>query len=216
MDYQANEIKILKSKEFLLLLAASGIETWHGIDLSEERAGLEEDRTFNANMASLYQKDALDWQEGKACIKDEYRQIFAAIRDANLCVLVRTGGRPELVRSCYLGDGPVVAINHTTASGDEVEISMNSKAEWIDSVMAELEMPIDAEEAPEEDADQVDVLSELELRAVPDGKQLETLRLCESGLAAFIQTEAGGRTKREAFNEARVREVLNLWCGGNT
>lgn len=215
MEYQANEIRILKTEEFLMLLAASGIESWHGIDLSDEKDRLEEERAFNSSLASLYQKNAVDWVEGRAGISEDYKQIFTAIRDAGLCVLVRTGDKPELLRSCYLCRGDVVVVNHRRSAEDEVEICMMSKEDWIEELMAELELPIYTEEVSEDDSEQIEVLCELELRAVPEGRQLETVKICETGLGACIVVEAGARSKKEAYSEERVREVLGLWCGGN-
>ena len=214
MEYQANEIRILKTEEFLMLLAASGIESWHGIDLSDEKGRLEEERAFNSSLASLYQKNAVDWDEGRAGISEDYKQIFTAIRDAGLCVLVR-GDRPELLRNCYLCGGDVVAVNHRRSAEDEVEICMMTKEDWIEELMAELELPIYTEEVSEDDSEQIEVLCELELRAIPEGRQLETIKICETGLSACILVEAGGRSKTEAYSEERVREILGLWCGGN-
>ncbi|MBO5514090.1 MAG: hypothetical protein J5961_05845, partial [Mogibacterium sp.] len=65
MDYPASEITILNNDEFLLLLAASGLERWYGIELSEQRAALTDARAFNAALATLYQKGIIEWAGDK-------------------------------------------------------------------------------------------------------------------------------------------------------
>ena len=215
MDYQENGITIIRNEEFLLLLAAAGTENWYGIDLSREQKALEGDRAFNANLASLYQKHIVDWSGGKARIADPYRQMFRVLRDARVCIMVRSEKRPGHVKACYCGDGCAAIVEKRTSADDEVEIYLQSAAGWMSDI---IEAGILPDSAGEPDHDSIGYLSDepccsFELRRVSDGSLLESIEVYERGL--FAETRFKGKVERtEDYSPDSICEMLKEWIGG--
>ena len=152
MDYPAREITILNNDEFLLLLAASGLERWYGVELSEQRAALTDARAFNAALATLYQKGVIEWSEDKAEIAMAYRDMFRTLRDATRCILIKTASRPGYIKGSYCSGGMVTNVEGGATTGSEVELSLQRMDEWIGELKLSgylpgtADMPEDGEE----------------------------------------------------------------------
>ena len=215
MDYQENGITIFKNEEFLLMLAAAGAEDWYGIDLSEEKAALESDRSFNAGLASLYGKQVVEWSDGRARITDPYRPVFRTLRDAKVCVIIRSSSRPGHVRACYCCEGTAAVVEKRNFSDDELEVSLQSSSEWLSEICESGMLPEAGEEADGADLSghAPEFCCGFELRRVSDGELLESMTVNERGLYAEIQF-GGGMSGTENYSMERILEVLRGWIGG--
>lgn len=216
MDYPVNEITILTNDEFLLLLAASGLEQWYGIELTDQRAALNDVRSFNSVLASLYQKGVVEWQGEKAEIAPAYKGMFRTLRDASTCILIKKADTPDNVKGCYSADGLVTCIERSTVSGDDVELSAQYPDEWLSELVMSGCLP---ESTVEPEAEEVplgskELLSEFELRSVPEGDLIRAMRIYEQGLFTIMEIESGAYVKREFLRPGDAESVLSGWCGG--
>ena len=216
MDYPASEIIILNNEEFLLLLAASGLEKWYGIELSEQHAVLNDVRSFNSALAGLYQKGVVEWKDEKAEIASSYREIFRTLRDATTCVLIKTAAMPGNIKGCYSAGGIVICVERGTVSGDEVELSAHYPDEWLNELVMSGCLPesIELPEAGEEPFGEEELLSEFEFRSVPEGKLLQMMRLYEQGLFTIKEIESGSFKNKEICRPGEAENILSRWCGG--
>ena len=216
MVYPASEILILKDEEFLLLLAASGLENWYGMELSGRQEVLNDIRAFNTSLAALYQKQIIEWDGDKARIAEGYKDMFRTLRDAVKCILVRTEARPGYVSGCYPAGGRVVSVTRGVTAQKEVELSMQSAGEWL----AELEtsgcLPdIAADPGKDEEVfGAEEILSEFELRSVPEGRLLQTMKICEQGLYITLEIEEEGKVRRDLYSRESFESLMAGWCGG--
>lgn len=215
MDYQENAITIFKNEEFLLMLAAAGAEEWYGIDLSEEKAALESDRSFNAGLASLYGKQVVEWNGGRARITDPYRQLFRTLRDAKVCIILSSAARPDHVKACYCSGGMAAEVERRSFSEDELEVSLRSASEWLGDISGSGMLPEAAEEGGGADigGHNAELRCSFELRRVSDGALLESMSVYERGLYAETRF-GGGMSGTENYSMDRILEVLRGWIGG--
>lgn len=215
MDYQENAITIFKNEEFLLMLAAAGAENWYGIDLSEEKAALESDRSFNAGLASLYGKQVVEWSSGRARITDPYRQMFRTLRDAKVCVILSSAARPDHVRVCYCSGGMAAIVERRNFSEDELEVSLQSASEWLGDICGSGMLPEAAEDGggAELAVHHAELCCSFELRRVSDEALLESMDVYEKGI--YAETRFGGSISgTENYSKDRIQEVLRGWIGG--
>ena len=217
MDYQAREIIILKNDEFMLMLAAAGIDEWYGIDLNDADITQENDKSLNESLISLYQKNIISWGEERAHIDDRYRPLMRVLKEASVCVTAVTVFRPGYIKGSYFSGGNVVVVERRTASSDELEISMLPFSGWADELEAEGYCPQTM--SPEQDDDIADFgeefISEFELRSLPGGELKQTVRLYEYGLYGMIEMDDGAEKVREPFSRDMLTELLKEWTGGN-
>lgn len=215
MAYQANEITVLKNSEFLLLLAAAGIDRWYGIDTGSI-SELESDRAFNVNLAGLYQKNIVDWDNEKARLTDPYRRIFDVLRSSPVCIAIRTAERSDYIRGCYFSGGDVVTVDRRTAAGNEIELSMTGLYDWMESLEKDGIIP---ETAGVPDTDETidmenELVSRFELRSLPDGALLEKAEVFDKGLYGVLERTAGKKTETEYFRKETFDGMLKDWIGG--
>ena len=217
MAYPESEITILKDEEFLILLAASGLESWYGLELAEQRAVLSDAGALNSSLASLYQKEMIEWEDGKAVIADAYRPMFRALRDSRRCILVSTASRPDLSGGCYYCSGNIVNVERVTTAENEVELSMQSLAEWLGELPISGCLPDTAgtPEDFEELSGEMEPVSSFELRSVPEGELLQTMSLYEQGLYAVTEIADSTGVKKKLYRAEDVTETFRTWCGGN-
>lgn len=217
MDYQAGTITIFRDEEFLLMLAAAGMERWYGICPAEGDDVLQSDRSFNSSLASLYRKQVIEWDENRARVAEEYRPVFEALRDAKTCLLIRTRERPGYIKGCYFSGDKVVSIDRRTASSDELEIGLSSPDGWMDEITGSGYLPeegIEADEMFDPDGTEGETVTGFELRSVPDGGLLKSCRIIEKGLYVILETDDGDSTVREEYSSGRAAELLKEWSGG--
>lgn len=215
MAYQANEITILKNDELTLLLAAAGIGRWYGIDTGNT-SELESDGVFNRNLASLYQKHIVDWQDGKAHIAAPYRHFLHVIRSSSICITAESPGRPGYVKGSYFNMGNVVIIERRTAACDEIEVSVRKYDDWLKDLEEDGMIP---ETAGIPEADELmyidkELISHFELRSEPGGGLLETMDIYEKGVYGIIERKKNDETFRGYFTKDRFIAVLKSWTGG--
>lgn len=216
MDYQARELLILKDDEFLLMLAASGIENWYGLDLNETNCEPETEIEFNINLASLYQKNIIDWVDEKAHIAEPYRLMFRVLRDAKACIIARKPGENGYTESCYFQGDDVVTVSRRMAAANEIELSAMTVAEWTEDLAHNDFFPETAG-IPEDEMvpdPQYEAISEFELHDIPKGNLMETMKIYEYGLYGILQLSSGETVRSEYFNMERAAELLMGWIGG--
>lgn len=216
MDYQANTITILTNSEFLMLLAAAGVEHWYGIDLTDRESLFADERRLNGSLASLYQKGLIDWKDGRASISERIRPVLRTLRDAAYCVIIRTESRSDRARSCYISSGEVVTVERRTASDDELELHMQNGTDWIEDIRESECFPVTAgePEAGETVTAEAVPVSTFELMSVPGGMLIQTVKLYEHGLYALTETEDAGGTRSEIFSAEGMCALLREWIGG--
>ena len=217
MDYQAGAITIFKDEEFLLMLAAAGMERWYGICPAEGDDMLQSDKSFNSSLASLYRKQVIEWGKSKAHVSEEYRPVFEALRSAKTCLLIKTRERPGYIKGCYFSGDSVVSIERRTASSDELEVGLSSREGWLDEMTDPGYLPeegLEADERSAVDAAEGETVAEFELRSVPDGELLKACRIIEKGLYVILETDDGASTVREEYSSGRAAELLKEWSGG--
>lgn len=216
MDYQAREILILKDDEFLLMLAASGIEQWYGIDLNETNREPETEREFNYNLASLYRKQIIEWSDEKAHIAEPYRSMFKVLKAAKACIIARKPGRQGFAEGGYFCGDDAIIVGRRTGTDDEIELSAMPVAEWIGD-LADREFFPETAGVPEDETvsePQYEAISEFELHDIPEGDLMETMKIYEHGLYGIIQLSSESMVRREYFSMERAAELLAGWIGG--
>ena len=218
MDYPASEITILNNDEFLLLLAASGLERWYGVELSEQRAALTDARAFNAALATLYQKGVIEWSEDKAEIAMAYRDMFRTLRDATRCILIKTASRPGYIKGSYCSGGMVTNVEGGATTGSEVELSLQRMDEWIGELKLSGYLPgtADMPEDGEEPIGAEDNISEFELRSLPDGELIRSLRIYDQGLFTMKEISEAGYSTKDICAPGDAENILSEWCGGES
>lgn len=216
MDYQGNGITIFNNEEFLLLLAASGMERWYGMEMPDQKNADKDERSLNATLASLYQKGIVDWKDGRARIRDAYRPMFVTLRDAAVCVLIKSGRTDDRLRACYCAGGRVVSVERRTASASEIEASVQTREEWLREVRTSGYLPATAgvpDEGPVPSPDP-EPFTAFELRSVPDGKLLQTMNIYDQGLYACMETSDGNAAARDYYSPEKAVRILKEWSGG--
>ena len=220
MDYQPREITIFKEEEFILMLAAAGIEDWYGVDFEHAESEPESDRAFNASLVSLYMKNIVEWGDEKAHITDAYKPIFRTIRDAKVCIRIETAGVDRSAKGCYSDGTNVVTVERRQSSTDEIEVSIKLPVDWLDEVMESGLLP-ETVGVPDKESDlktNMVLLSKFELRNNPGGELLRSMKVYEKGLYGFVElTTAGGEdsiTENCYYSEGVVINELKSWIGG--
>ena len=198
------------------MLAAAGAEDWYGIDLSEEKKALENDRSFNAGLASLYRRQAVEWTDGLARITGPYRAVFRTLRDAKVCIVMRTAAAPGRAELCYCSRGMAAVVSKSEFSDSEIGVLLLPVADWLKDIGAGGALPVSVE-GPEgtgmpAGSDGRECCS-FELRKVSDGTLLESMAVYERGLYAEIR-RSGSRNAAEVYRRERVLEILAGWSGG--
>lgn len=218
MDYPASEITILNNDEFLLLLAASGLERWYGIELSEQRAALTDTRAFNMTLATLYQKGIIEWLGDKAEIAAAYKDMFRTLRDASRCILIKVASRPGYIKGSYCFRGMVTNVEGGATSGSEVELSLQRMDEWLGELKLSGYLPgtADMPEAGEEPIGVEDNISEFELRSLPDGELIRSLRIYDQGLFTMKEISEAGYSTKDICAPGDAENILSEWCGGES
>lgn len=215
MDYQAEEIIVLKNSELMLLLAAAGISRWYGIDIGDV-SDLDSDRSFNKNLAILYQKNIIDWKNGKATVPDPYRRMTEVLKKSPVCVTVTSEDRPHYITGYYFNNGDVVVINRRTAANDEIELSMQKYFDWLKSIKEDGVISEYSDNPEKNDETEMDreLINHIELRSVPDGELLETAEIFDKGLDRILERTIGNKTNTDYFTEKAFADMLNDWIGG--
>lgn len=215
MAYQADEITILKNNEFMLLLAAAGIDSWYGIDIGEATK-LESDREFNKTLAVLYRKNIIDWDNEKAILSGPYRHMMSVLKNSAVCVTIRSETRPGYVQGCYFYDEDVVTVDRRTASSDEIELSLHRYQDWLRSLTDDGIIPETSElSGIDEMADvEPEPVSSFELRSMPEGDLNETAEIISKGLYGLLERTVKGKTDTEYFTEEAFINMMRDWIGG--
>ncbi|MBR0308418.1 MAG: hypothetical protein IJH92_05955 [Mogibacterium sp.] len=215
MDYQVNGITILNNDEVRMLLVAAGVERWYGLDLSEGKDDEMDESYLNRILASLYRKQLVDWNDGRAHIAEPYKPAFRTLRDAGICILIENGHSGR-VRACYCSGGNVVSVERRTASGHEIELCVQTVSEWLTEMQSPGIMPETAGE-PEEgplSAPEPEPYVTFELRSVPDGSLLQSMAIREQGLYAMMEMSEGGAVRSELYSREKAVKILKEWSGG--
>jgi hypothetical protein len=216
VEYQGSEARVLTNEEFLTMLAASGIDSWYGTDLEEERKALESDRAYNKCLASLYKKELIDWKNDKAVISEACKPIFMLLKESKMAIVVSTADRAAYVTSFYLGEDNLVSVESRNASAGELEIGMHDKKEWVTDLMDSIYLPTSSVAAAAEEIDDLsiapgDYYCKFDLIKLPSGDLVESMKVADSGVYSIIETSNG----RENYSADRVAEMLRLWSGGS-
>ncbi|MBR0308475.1 MAG: hypothetical protein IJH92_06240 [Mogibacterium sp.] len=228
MGYPANEITILTNREFMLLLAAAGLDHWYGAELTETEYADADDLSFNRDMAALYQKRIIDFDEEKAEIAEMYKPVFRVLRDAKVCIKVKSALRPEYVKGSYFSGRDVVSVERRTGSSDEIELYIQSQDEWFEELKKDALYPVTADESdglepfdpelPEAAFDssiEPELVGAFELRSLPDGSLLCSAKLYQKGLFGITEYVKDEVSSVEKFSEAGFEAVLKGWIGGD-
>ena len=216
MEYQENEITVLKNSEFMLLLAAAGMDRWYGIEIGSPEE-LDSDRAFNRNLAGLYQKNFIDWSSDRAYMTGSCRRIFEVLRSSTVCVTVSSAGRPDYVRGCYFSGGDVATVDRRTAAPDEVELSVMEWSVWLKELEEDGSIPETAgvPEKNEKPDMEKELVSRFELRSIPEGDLLETAEIFYKGLYGLLERTGGKKTETEYFTKEKFTGMLKDWIGGS-
>ena len=59
-----------------------------------------------------------------------------------------------------------------------------------------------------------EMLSEFELRSMPEGRVLQTMKICEQGLYATMGIEEEGRVEKDIYSKDHFESLMAEWCGG--
>ena len=215
MDYQGTESIIIRDDEFLLMLAAAGIEEWYGISLAADSKEIEDPIFVNRSLANLYRKDLIDWGNTGAKVSEMMKEILLVLRDSDTCITVRRVGKPGDITGCYFSGGKAVTIERNQAGEDELRLSIMETDDWIADLEKNEFYPIVAE-AMENITEPfipelVTVLTRLE---VPSGERLAEIRLYDQGISGIISLAEGEKERTLFFNVDYIRSILYEWAGG--
>ena len=215
MVYRADEMTVLKNSEFMILLAAAGIDRWYGIEIGST-SELDSDRAFNRNLAGLYQKNVIDWSNGKARMTGPCRHIFEVLRSSTVCITISSEGRPDYIRGCYFSGNDVATVDRRTAAEDEIELSVMEYADWLKGLEEDGLIPETAG-VPDKDEKinmEKEPVSRFELRSLPEGDLLETAEIFDKGLYGLLERTIGNKTETDYFRKEQFTGMLKDWIGG--
>lgn len=223
MDYQAIETVIMNDEEFLLMLAAAGMDQWYGVQAGTDDTSPMTNEEFNRREASLYRGNFIDWIGDKARISDEFKHMFSILSGAKYCIRSARGDRLLALTAQYCLDGDVAVVERNFNGTDEVKITVMTSDEWIEDLRAagyfhpSILQEEDGKEVLtpvwEADPDGAEIISIFERRRMPTGKLVETVKYIECGLYAYIEVSSENETTREACNEKMMEEILRNWTG---
>lgn len=211
---------ILNNEEFMLLLSASGISGWYGIELSGNTDFVNDEKKFNSCLAGLYRKGLVEWGEKKARVSDKAREVFDILRSARVCIISAHTDTPDSDIASYCNEGEVVISERSLMNTDEIKLTRMTAEEWISMFEKNGYFPKVVEAPSDMDAGQVapesgDLVSEFNVRSIPDGKLLEKLMLFDCGTYGIIIQNSRTSSDREMFTKDGIKGIMQIWAGGN-
>lgn len=211
---------ILNNDEFMLMLSASGISGWYGIELSGNTDFVNDEKKFNNCLAGLYRKGLVEWGEKKARVSEKAREVFDVLRSAKVCIISTQADTPDSDIASYCNEGKVVISERSLMNTDEIKLTLMTSEEWISMFERNGYFPKVMKAPPELDAGHMfpetgDLLSEFNVRSIPDGMLLEKLMLFDCGTYGMIIQNSRTSSNREMFTTDGVKGIMQIWAGGN-
>ena len=220
MEFRAAETLILNNEEFMLMLSAAGITEWYGMELGGDQSFAGSDVKFNACIAGLYGKGLIEWGKSKARISDKARPVFDVLRRAPVCIICSNTGEQGLDLGSYCYDGRVVLVERSLMNDAEIKLTVMDADEWISMFEKSGYFPEVMAAPAEMDAahfvpENEDLISQFEVRSIPEGKLLEKLMLFDCGVYGMIIQNSQVTSEREMFTLESVKRIMHSWAGGN-
>ena len=220
MEFRAAETLILNNEEFMLMLSAAGITEWYGMELGGDQSFAGSDVKFNACIAGLYGKGLIEWGKSKARISDKARPVFDVLRRAPVCIICSNTGEQSLDLCSYCHDGRVVLAERSLMNDAEIKLTVMDADEWISMFEKSGYFPEVMVAPAELDAshfvpENEDLISQFEVRSIPEGKLLEKLMLFDCGVYGMIIQNSQVTSEREMFTLESVKRIMHSWAGGN-
>ena len=103
-------------------------------------------------------------------------------------------------------------------TGSEVELSLQRMDEWIGELKLSGYLPgtADMPEDGEEPIGAEDNISEFELRSLPDGELIRSLRIYDQGLFTMKEISEAGYSTKDICAPGDAENILSEWCGGES
>ena len=211
---------ILNNEEFMLMLSAAGISGWYGIELKGDADFADDEAKFNSCLAGLYRKGLIEWGESKARVSEKARAVFDVLKRAPVCIISRHTYNDDTDIGSYCSDGRVVISERSLMGTDEIKLTLMTAEEWISMFdkggyfpkVMEAPADMDAKHLTPENGD---LISEFEVRSIPDGKLLEKLMLFDCGAYGMIIQNSQTFSDRAMFKKEIIKAIMQSWAGGS-
>ena len=211
---------ILNNEELVLLLSAAGITKWYGIDLSGNTDFVRDEKKVNTCLAGLYRKGLIEWGENKAKLAGKARQILDVLRNSIVCIQSSCIDTQWVRSGSYCNEGMVVVTERGVMDDNEIKLTLMDAGEWISMFERSGYFPkvIEAPDTIDPDSFTLgddDLVSEFEVRSIPDGILFENLRLYDCGLYGVLIQSSQWTSSKEMFTGERIKSIMHSWAGGS-
>lgn len=232
MEMSKSERLYLTEGEFCMLAASAGLRKWYGFSLDREKVDMEREEDLNRILASLYQKEVLDWEDGKAKIRDEYAGWFSALSQCRLCIIYKKAASFYKTTSAYISGSNVVVVERSANDDDKIVLYMTGRDAWtedliqdgfcFESVSSE-SMSFEGvgfegvgfESTSLEDLgaafEDPDLKSSFEIRRFCDGALMGRLLVYDHGSYGVIASKYSGKSTTMLCNYDNFRKAVSKW-----
>lgn len=216
----------LSSSEFALLLASVGRMTWSGVFDEDMEIGYSE-QDIKSTLVSLYQKEAIEWENGKATLQKDYRAIFECLKGVKRFVTAFRIDQPSKSYIFYPEGNKVVVVQKNAFDKKNFRIALMSIESLIEELCEEKFFIESKQKSEESDlvndiafGDDLNVLEEKGVYAILEEyefsqtKQRSRILIREKGLAVMMHIQSEVQSKVFGVEKIDVRKNIYMWLKG--
>lgn len=215
MAYGEYESYFIKEEELYLVLAGAGLTSWYGLTADHRR---ETDETLvttedvNRILASLYQKNFVEWTGGMVNVLEPLSTLTEIIKRSKWCLQIEMPDSDVPLRGCYSYDDKVVMMEKSRWEQEILRFSIWEQESFIQYLW---ETGVFPEEEIEEDA-QMEGVSEVtksivSLREKNTGLENSRMVVTEAGVFPYMSLWEDFEMKKQPYNRAQCKETLVAW-----
>lgn len=142
------EYLYLTEKEFAVLLAAVGRKEWCGLLDESIFKSWDMEKDINQILVSLYQKEVIDWDNGKATILPFARKIFDLLKQVQQYIFYARLDEDYPIEYLYILDSDVVRARRSIHEKGKLRIALQPLEQVEQELWENGMLPVD-EDLPE-------------------------------------------------------------------
>ncbi len=218
------EYLYLTEKEFAVLLAAVGRKEWCGLLDESIFKSWDMEKDINQILVSLYQKEVIDWDNGKATILPFARKIFDLLKQVQQYIFYARLDEDYPIEYLYILDSDVVRARRSIHEKGKLRIALQPLEQVEQELWENGMLPVDEDlpenmfptECPDIKADIEELIKNniilfFEKKRFSDENPDCRFLVKEEGLYHFFYIQKKGEVQAYFEKEDAIQKIFDKW-----